>query len=97
MSKKEKTVFALEEDFQTVIAAIPKLKAVIKAQREIAAAYQKYRKNGGEAIPGIEKYFGIKEQESTPAETQEIAASPQQDEAIQDVIVTKKAKKKSKK
>lgn len=60
MSKKEKAAFALAEDIQTVIAAVPKLEALIKAHKEMAAGYQKYRKNGGEAIAGIEKYFGIK-------------------------------------
>lgn len=59
MSKKEKVAFALAEDFQAVIAVVPRLEALIKAQKEIAAGYQKYRKNGGDSISGIEKYFGI--------------------------------------
>jgi hypothetical protein len=66
MSKKEKTAFALAEDFQAMIAMVPKLEAFIKVHKEIAAGYQKFRKNGGEAISGIEKHLGIKKQDSTP-------------------------------
>ena len=62
---KKKTVFALAEDFQAIIAMIPKLESFIKAHEEIATGYQKYRKNGGEAISGIEKHVGIKELKST--------------------------------
>ena len=65
MGKKKKTMLALAEDFQAIIAMIPKLKSLIKAHEEIAAGYQKYRKNGGEAISGIEKHVGIKELKST--------------------------------
>lgn len=59
MSKKEKSVFALAEDIQAVIAVVPRIEALIKAHKEISAGYQKYRKNGGEAITGIEKHLGI--------------------------------------
>jgi len=65
MGKKKKTVFALAEDFKAMIAMIPKLESFIKAHEEIAAGYQKYRKNGGAAISGIEKHMGIKEPKST--------------------------------
>jgi hypothetical protein len=64
-----KTVFALAEDFQSIIAMIPKLESFIKAHEEIAAGYQKYRKNGGAAISGIEKHVGIKELKSTLSKT----------------------------
>ena len=67
MSKKKKTVFALAEDFQAIIAMIPKLESFIKAHEEIAAGYQKYRKNGGAAISGIEKHVGIKALKNAPA------------------------------
>lgn len=65
MGKKKKTVFALAEDFQAIIAMIPKLESFIKAHEEIAAGYQKYRKNGGATISGIEKHVGIKKLKST--------------------------------
>ena len=65
MGKKKKTVFALAEDFQAIIVMIPKLESFIKTHEEIAAGYQKYRKNGGAAISGIEKHVGIKEPKST--------------------------------
>jgi hypothetical protein len=64
MGKKKKTVFALAENFQAIIAMIPKLESFIKAHEEIATGYQKYRKNGGAAISGIEKHVGIKELKS---------------------------------
>jgi hypothetical protein len=65
MGKKKKTVCALAEDFQAMIAMIPKLESFIKAHMEIAEGYQKYRKNGGAAISGIEKHVGIKGLKST--------------------------------
>lgn len=65
MGKKKKTVFVLAEDFQAIIAMIPKLELFIKAHEEIAAGYQKYRKNGGAAISGIEKHVGIKKLKKT--------------------------------
>jgi hypothetical protein len=65
MSKKKKTVSALAEDFQAMIAMIPKLESFIKAHIEIAEGYQKYRKNGGAEICGIEKHVGVKELKST--------------------------------
>ena len=65
MSKKIKTVFALGDDFKVMIELVPRLEAFIKGHREIAAGYQKYRKNGGTAIPGVEKYLGVKEQAGT--------------------------------
>jgi hypothetical protein len=65
MSKKIKTVFALGEDFKVMIELVPKLEAFIKGHREIAEGYQKYRKNGGTAIPGVEKYLGVKEKAAT--------------------------------
>jgi hypothetical protein len=69
MSKKKKTVSALAEDFQAMIAMIPKLESFIKAHIGIAEGYQKYRKNGGAAISGIEKHVGIKKLKKTLAVT----------------------------
>lgn len=61
MSKKGKKILALAEDLKVMITFVPKLEAFIKVHEEIAAGYQKYRKNGGAAISGIEKHMGIKE------------------------------------
>ena len=92
MGKKEKAAFALAEDFKAVIALLPKLESLIKVQKEIAAGYQKYRKNGGEAIAGIEKYLGVKAEIPAPsAKTKEAGA-------IAEIKVPKEAAaKKSKK
>jgi len=68
MGKKEKSNLALTEDFKALITMIPKLEAFIKVHNEITVGYQKYRKNGGEAISGIEKHLGIKIPKSTVKE-----------------------------
>ncbi len=62
MGKKEKSVFVLAENFKAMIAVVPKLEAFLKVHNEIAAGYQKYRKNGGASIPGVEKHLGVKSQ-----------------------------------
>ena len=67
MSKKEKTALGLAEDFKAMIAMVPKLEAFIKVHNEIAAGYQKHRKNGGASIPGIEKHLGLKEPKALPS------------------------------
>ena len=93
MSKKEKSVFALAEDFQAIIAMVPKLEAFIKVHKEIAAGYQKYRKNGGVAIPGIEKHLFVKEQNSTPSLKAKKTAIKTVAKAIAEGTETKKTKK----
>lgn len=65
MGKKDKSNLALTEDFKELITMIPKLEAFIKVHNEIAMGYQKYRKNGGDPISGIEKHLGIKCQAET--------------------------------
>lgn len=97
MSKKEKVVLALAEDLQEMIAMVPKLGAFVKVHKEIAAGYQKYRKNGGEAIPGIEKHLGVKEQKNAPALKAKKAAPVKEAPAPEEGPETKKAKKKDKK
>lgn len=68
MSKKDKSATcALAAEFQAMISMVPKLAAFLKVHNEIATGYQKYRKNGGVSIPGIEKHLGIKEQSVKPA------------------------------
>ena len=60
MGKKCKSVSELAENLHAVTALIHQLENFVKVHKEIAAGYQKYRKSGGEAISGIEKYVGIK-------------------------------------
>jgi hypothetical protein len=106
MSKKEKTVFALAEDFQAMIALIPKLKDFIDVHKEIASSYQKYRKDGGAAISGVEKHLGIKEEKSAPskktkgADKTTEAKVPKEAKAAKEIVESapaKKTKKKAKK
>ena len=106
MSKKDKSVIALAEDFEAIITLVPKLKDFIDVHKEIAAGYQKYRKDGGAAISGVEKHLGIKEEKSAPAKkSKETAktteakvpkAAKEAKEAIGSAPV-KKTKKKTKK
>ena len=63
MGKRDKKIFSLSEDLQTIIKTMPRLEGLMHAWQEIAEAYQLYRKNGGDPIPGIEKHFGCQEQE----------------------------------
>jgi len=91
MSKKEKSVFVLADDFKTMIAMVPKLEAFLKVHNEIAVGYQKYRKNGGASIPGIEKHLGIKIPKS-PVEAKAKPVAP-----VAEVKAPKKASKKDKK
>jgi hypothetical protein len=97
MSKKEKTAFGLAKDFQVMIAMVPKLATFIKVHEEIAAGYQKYRKGGGAAIPGIEKHVGIKEEKSAPVVKEKPAATPAAAKAPKKVAAPSKDKKKVKK
>ncbi|MEI8103206.1 MAG: hypothetical protein WCG61_06740 [Chlorobium sp.] len=103
MGKKDKSVFALAEDFEAVVALVPKLRDFFDAHKEIAAGYQKYRKNGGEAIPGIEKHLSIKEQISAPSKktkdsvkTRE-AKLPKEAKAAKKTVESTPAKKTGKK
>ena len=97
MSKKEKAEFALADDFQAMIAMVPKLNNFIKVHKEIAAGYQKYRKNGGEAIPGVEKHLGVKEQASPVPPKKKKAALIKEAVVSEEAVEAKKAKKKVKK
>jgi hypothetical protein len=97
MSKKEKAEFALAEDFQAVITLVPKLEAFIKVHKEIAAGYQKYRKNGGVAIPGIEKHLGIKETKSAPSSKKKETVTIPETKAPKESTAANKTKKKVKK
>jgi len=97
MSKKEKTVLALVEDVQALIALVPKLEALVKVHKEISAGYQKYRKNGGAEIAGIEKHLGVKEQSATPSLKEAKIKTKTDTKEIEEGTETKKSKKKVKK
>jgi len=97
MSKKEKTVLALAEDFKAMITMVPKLEAFIKVHNEIAAGYQKFRKNGGAAITGIEKHLGIKEVASIPSTKKKETATAAEAKTPKQAVATIKTKKKVKK
>lgn len=93
MSKKEKSVFVLAEAFQAMITVVPKLEAFLKIHNEIAASYQKYRNDGGEAISGIEKHLGNKEQKSAPSVKTKKVAPIKTAKVQEDFVETKKRKK----
>jgi hypothetical protein len=97
MSKKEKAVLALAEDFQALIALVPKLTTFIKVYKEIGTGYQKYRKNGGVAISGIEKHLGIKEEKIAPVLKKKEAVAPDKTKTPKESDAIKKDKKKIKK
>ena len=95
MGKKEKS--ALADDFKAMIAMVPKLEAFLKVHNEIAAGYQKYRKGGGAAIPGLEKHLGAKIIAKTvKGKTKEVAAASEA-KMPKESTGTKKANKKVKK
>ena len=96
MHKKEKKVFALAEDLQALITMVPKLEAFFKVHKEIAAGYQKYRKNGGEAILGIEKHLGVKEQKNAPSIKSKETATKKEVKVPKEGTDAKKTKKKVK-
>ena len=97
MSKKEKAVLALAGDFQSMITIVPKLEAFIKVYKEIATGYQKYRKNGGVAIPGIEKHLAVKEAAGAPSPKKKETVTAAKDKAPKAGTAAIKAKKKVKK
>jgi len=97
MSKKEKTVFVLAEDFKAMITMVPKLEAFLKVHNEIAVGYQKYRKNGGASIPGLEKHLGAKIPKSSVEAKAKPVAPATKVEAPKEITGTKKVNKKVKK
>jgi hypothetical protein len=96
MGKKEKTEFATAAEFQAMSALAPKLAVFVKVYQEISNGYHKYRKNGGAAIPGIEKHMGIKE-EKTPSVVKEKNVTPVVVKEPTVETAAKKTKKKIKK
>lgn len=97
MSKKEKSVFLLAEDFKAMIAMVPKLDAFLKVHNEIAEGYQKYRKNGGAAIPGVEKHLGAKTPKTTVEAKVKAVAPAAVVKVPKDGTAVKKVSKKDKK
>ena len=94
MGKKEKSAAGLTEEFKSLVAQIPKLEKLLKMYDEISAGYLKYRKNGGAAIPGIEKHLGIKIPVAQPEANKKVpTAKPvKQTESVTDKAPEKKKK-----
>ncbi|HBA73183.1 MAG: hypothetical protein A2X82_07655 [Geobacteraceae bacterium GWC2_55_20] len=97
MGKKEKNVTALAEDFQAISTLVTRLESVSKAHREIAAAYQKYRKSGGAEISGLEKHLGIIEKESTTSSKEPKTKDKKEVKEADKTTEAKKTKMKDKK
>lgn len=96
MSKKNKSVLVLAEDFKAMITLVPKLESFLKVHNEIAAGYQKYRKNGGASIPGIEKHLGVKKQPAVATLTVKKPEKAAETKAPKADVTRKKAKNKTK-
>jgi hypothetical protein len=97
MGKKENTACELAENLRAVTALIPQLEKFVKIHKEIAAGYQKYRKNGGEAISGIEKYAGIKTEAAAVSKKAKRQEAPVAEvNAPKKTVESKKAKNKGK-
>ena len=76
MGKKDSKNCVQEECIEvTFKKMVSKLEALFKVQKEIETGYQKYRKNGGASIPGLEKHLAAKKIEKSPAPKPEKTAS----------------------
>ena len=99
MGKKDKKKLSLEDDIQAVISMLPKLERLLKNHKEVAKEYQKYRKNGGDEIPGLEKHLSCSENTCCHCDNEEktvtLENSPKP-ETTEEVTKAKKAKKKDK-
>lgn len=96
MSKKDKKTLSLEDDVQAIISMIPKLEKLLKIHKELTKEYQKYRKNGGDEIPGLEKHLGCSELDCGHCGNTEKTAlmeNSTQPEATEEIVKTKKMKK----
>ncbi|NVN90578.1 MAG: hypothetical protein HXX11_08210 [Desulfuromonadales bacterium] len=60
MGKKNKRTYVFEEEFKELGKMAPGIKALLSMTRDIAEGYRKFRKKGGEAIPGLEKHLAVK-------------------------------------
>ncbi len=58
MSKKDKKGLSSEDDVQTIISMLPQIEKLLKKHRDAVNEYHKYRENGGNEIPGLEKHLG---------------------------------------
>src|SRR6266568_1472452 len=93
VGKKEKKVWALHEEFQAMITLVPKLEELLSIHKEMSEGYQKYRKNGGDAIPCLEKHLGIKESgKTTPVKAEKVKSTKDSKES-KEVDLSKKSKK----
>ncbi len=98
MSKKDKKGLSSENDVQAIIAMLPKLEKLMKNHRDAAKEYQKYKENGGDEIPGLEKHLGCFENTCGHCGNAEKTVCSKEDstkdEAAEEVAKTKKTKKK---
>lgn len=96
MSKKDKKALSLEDDVQEIISMIPKLERLLKTHKEVTKEYQKYRKNGGDEIPGLEKHLGCSEPACGHCGNTEktvLIENSTKAEATEEIAKTKKRKK----
>jgi len=99
MSKKDKKELSLEDEVQAVISMIPKLERFLKTHKEVTKEYQKYRKNGGDEISGLEKHLGCSENTCCNCGNEEKTVAPENStkaEAAEGTTKAKKTKKKDK-
>ena len=99
MGKKDKKELSLEDDVQAVISMLPKLEKLLKTHKEVTKEYQKYRKNGGDEIPGLEKHLGCSENTCCNCGDKEKTVKKEDStkpETAEGTTKTKKTKKKDK-
>jgi hypothetical protein len=96
MSKKDKYDFCLTADCQAIHDLIAKLKSLVKSYEEIALEYQKYRKEGGVEIPGLEKHLGPQPPKKDPEQCKK-PESKSKSESSENPDKDKQLKKKEKK
>ena len=97
MGKKDNAAFELSENLHAVKTLISQLENFVKVHKEIAAGYQKYRKNSGAAISGIEKYLGIKKEVVTVSKKAKGQETPVTEAKVANVVKKKVEPKKNKK
>jgi hypothetical protein len=96
MSKKDKKDFSSDDDVQAIITMIPKLERLLETHKEVTKEYQKYRKNGGDEIPGLEKHLGCSGTTCCHSENIEKAVTIEASTKSEEAEEITKAKKKKK-
>lgn len=100
MSKKDKKELPSEDDVQAIISMLPKIEKLLKNHRDAVKEYHKYRENGGNEIPGLEKHLSCFESTCGHCGNAEKTVCSEKDstkpEAAEEVAKAKKTKKKDK-